>query len=140
MVVLSRAAMRGVVLFPMEKIRMADPYAWMTNALGTGSPMPTRESTTLTKTPGAPLASSIATAGTAVTVFAADAIATVADIVNPPAATEPLYIDFVATAAIGSATSIPLSPGQAYRISSPLSTAVTAVAATAGHSFVAVTF
>ncbi len=89
-------------------------------------------------TPAAPSASSIVTGGTAVTVFAAGVIENVADIINPPSASETLYIDFVTAAVAGSATSIPLSPGQAYRISGPITTAVSAVAATAGHAFVAV--
>lgn len=119
---------------------MADPYAWMTNACGTGTTMPVRQNPALPSTPIAPAASQIVTGGVAVTVFPARSIVTVADIINPPSATEPLYIDIVATAAAGSATSVPLAPGQAYRISGPIATAVTAVGATAGHSFVALSY
>ena len=91
-------------------------------------------------TPAAGAATSIATGGTAVVVFTAGSIVNVADIVNPPTATEVLYVDIVTTAAAGSATSIPLQPGQSYRVSAPIRTAVTAVAATAGHDFVAVRY
>ena len=92
----------------------------------------------LTSTPIGPLASSIAVANQAVVVFAPGTIQNVADILNPVTATEVLYVDIVGTAAAGSATSMALQPGQAYRVSVPITTAVTAVAATAGHSFVAV--
>jgi hypothetical protein len=91
-----------------------------------------------TSTPSGPLVSSIATGGVAVVVFAAGSISNVVDVVNPATATEYLYVDIVTSAVAGSATSIPLLPGQAYRVSGPISTAVTAVAATAGHAFVAV--
>ena len=91
-------------------------------------------------TPAGPLASTIATGGVAVTVFAAGSMTNVIDIINPPSATETLYVDIVATALAGAPTSIPLVPGQAYRVSGPISTAVTAVAATAGHAFVAVSY
>ena len=119
---------------------MTDPYAWMSNALGTGSQMPMRPTPPLASTPTGPVASQVATANVAVTVFAGGSIVNVADLINPSTANEPLYIDFVATAVAGSATSIPLQPGQAYRISGPLNTAVTAVAATAGHAFVALKY
>jgi hypothetical protein len=117
---------------------MSDPLAWMNNLLGTGSDMPVRSDPPQPSTPVGPLTSQIATANVAVTVFAAGSIAHVADIVNPSTATEPLYVDIVAPATAGSATSIPLIPGQAYRVSTPISTPVTAVAATAGHVFIAV--
>jgi hypothetical protein len=119
---------------------MSQPYAWMTNLLGTGSQSPVRMTPPLPSTPAAPLATQIVTANVPVTVFAAGSIVNVADILNPTSQTEPLYVDIVAPAAVGAPTSIPLQPGQAYRISAPVSTAVTAVAATAGHSFVAVTY
>ena len=85
-------------------------------------------------------ATSIVTGGVAVTVFATGSIVNAADIENPPTASEPLYIDIVTTASAGSATSFALSPGAAYRISGPITTAVTAVAATSGHAFVAVRY
>ena len=108
--------------------------------VGTGSQSPVRATPPLPTTPSGPLASQIATANVPVTVFAAGSIINVADIMNPPSQTEPLYVDVAAPAAAGAATSIPLLPGQAYRISTPVSTAVTVVAATAGHSFVAVSY
>lgn len=94
----------------------------------------------LATTPVVGLATSIVTGGVAVTVFAAGSIVDVADIVNPISSTEPLYVDLVHKASIGASSSIPLEPGQAYRVSGPITTAVTAVAATAGHSFVAVRY
>ena len=97
---------------------MSDPLAWMSNMLGTGSDAPVRTTPPLPGAPIGPLASQIATANVPVTVFAACSIVNVADIINP----------------------VPLLPGQAYRVSSPLRTPVTAVAATAGHSFVAVSY
>lgn len=96
--------------------------------------------------------SSIVAANTAVTVFAAGWMVSTnlvgeqyprfsaCDIVNPLTTSEPLYVDLVTTATIGGQTSIPLMPGQSYRISKALSGAVTAVAATAGHSFVTVCY
>lgn len=119
---------------------MPDPYAWMTNQFGAGTQTPVRATPPLPTIPAGPLAAQIATANVPVTVFAAGSIVNVADIMNPPNQTEPLYVDVVAPAAAGAATSIPLLPGQAYRVSAPVATAVTAVAATAGHSFVAVTY
>jgi hypothetical protein len=80
------------------------------------------------------------TGGTAVVVFPAGSIANVGDIANPPTATETLFIDVVTTAVAGSATSFPLQPGGFYRVSGPISTGVSAVAATAGHAFVAVRY
>ncbi len=80
----------------------------------------------------------IVTGGVAVTVMPAGWMVpnyAVCDIVNPAAATEPLYIDLVATALAGASTSLPLLPGMAYRISKPIGSAVSAVAATAGHAF-----
>jgi hypothetical protein len=112
----------------------------MTSAFGTGCDTPVRTSPPLPSTPSGPMKAQIATGNVAVTVFAAGSIVNVADIINPEGAGEPLYIDFVTTAVAGSATSIPLLPGQAYRISCPLTSAVTAVAATAGHGFVAVSY
>ena len=91
-------------------------------------------------TPVVGAATSIVTGGTAVTVFPAGSIVNVGDISNPVSATEPLYIDIVKTAVAGSATSFPLSPGGFYRVSGPIATAVSAVAATGGHAFVAVRY
>ena len=119
---------------------MPDPLAWMTNLPATGSDMPVRMDRPLPSTPVGPLAWQIATANVPVTVFAAGSIVNVADIVNPSTATEPLYVDIVGPAVAGSATSIPLLPGQAYRVSTPIVTAVSAFAATAGHSFVALRY
>ena len=119
---------------------MTDPLAWMTNLSGTGSDMPVRTDSPLPGTPTAPLAAQIVTANVPVTVFAAGSIVHVADVINPAGASEPLYVDIVGPAAVGSATSIPLLPGQAYRVSVPIASAVTAVAATAGHAFVAVRY
>lgn len=120
---------------------MSDSLAWMNNSMfGTGSEAPVRTFPPLPSTPKAPLASKVVTANVAVTVFAAGSIVNVADIVNPSTASEPLYLDVVAPATAGSATSVPLLPGQAYRVSTPITTAVTVVAATAGHGFVAVSY
>ncbi len=118
---------------------MSDSLAWMNNSLfGTGSETPVRTFPPLPSTPVAPLTSQVATANVPVTVFAAGSVVNVADVINPSTASEPLYLDIVAPAAIGSATSIPLLPGQAYRVSTPITTPITVVAATAGHAFVAV--
>ena len=119
---------------------MADPLAWMNNLTGSGSDSPVRTDPPRPSTPTGPLAAQVATANVPVTVFAAGSITHVAEIINPATASEPLYLDIVAPAVIGSATSIPLLPGQAYRVSTPITTAVSVVAATAGHSFVAVTY
>lgn len=90
--------------------------------------------------PIGPLHSVTTAANIPITVFPASGIVNVADIVNPSTASELLYVDFVAPAASGSATSIPLAAGQSYRISGPVGTPVTAVAATSGHAFVAVSY
>ena len=69
-------------------------------------------------TPTAGLVTTIATGGTAVTVFAAGSILNVADIQNPSTATETLYIDITGVPAVaGSGTAFGLAPGQSYRIS-----------------------
>ena len=119
---------------------MANPLAWMNNLNGSGTNSPVQADPPLATTPTGPLAAQVATANVPVTVFAAGSIVHVADIINPATASEPLYLDIVAPAVIGSATSIPLLPGQAYRVSTPITTAVSAVAATAGHSFIAVMY
>lgn len=90
-------------------------------------------------TPASPLNSVITEANTLVVVFDAYLIWNVADIINTNP-TETLYIDFVQDVEIGQATSIPILPGQSYRISHPISTRVTAVSTLVGHSFVAVRY
>ena len=65
-----------------------------------------------TSTPTGPLVSTIATGGVAVVVFAAGSMSNVIDIMNPPSATETLYVDVVATAVAGAPTSFPLEPGR----------------------------
>ena len=84
----------------------------------------------------APTTSAIATANMAVTVFRAGSLTHGCDIENTSSAT--LYIDFVATALAGAATSIALAPGGGgYHCPFPPTGAVTAVASTP-VSFVAV--
>ncbi len=73
-----------------------------------------------------PAAAAIATANVAVTVFTAGSVANGCDVVNTGAAI--LYLDFTTTAAAGSATSLPLQPGQSYHCPFALVGAVTAVA------------
>lgn len=91
-------------------------------------------------TPIGPLVSTIATGGVAVTVFDPSSIFNTADIINQATATETLYVDVVTTAVAGSETSIPIEPGQAYRITGTITTAVSVVAATSAHAFVAVRY
>ena len=91
-------------------------------------------------TPVVGAATSIVTGGTAVVVFPAGSIANVGDIANPPNASEVLYVDITTIAAAGSASSIPLMPGQSFHICGPLKTAVSAVSATGGHAFIAVRY
>jgi hypothetical protein len=90
--------------------------------------------------PIAPLANVVATANVPVVVFGPNGFPNYADILNPNTATEPLYVDIAAPAAAGQSTSLPLQPGQAYRVSKPTATPVTVVAATAGHAFEAVAY
>ena len=85
----------------------------------------------------APTASAITTANTAVTVFAAGSVSTGCDVVNTGSA--PLYLDFTTAAAIGSATSIPLQPGQAFHCPYPPVGDVSAVAAQP-QNFVAIKY
>lgn len=92
-------------------------------------------------TPGGALVSQVATGGTAVTLLAAGAMAahgwSVCDIVNPPGTTTALYVDFIGTATAGAATSIPIpAAGGTYRISRPISTAVSAVSSDSAHPVV----
>jgi hypothetical protein len=119
---------------------MIDPLRTLNSLLGSGSEIPFRPKPPGPTCPIGPLVGQVAAAHTAVTVFAAGCIRNVADIINPASANEILYVDFVTTAVAGAPTSIPLAPGQAYRISGPITTAVTAVAATAGHNFIAVSY
>lgn len=92
-------------------------------------------------TPAGPANATIVTGGVAVTVFPASTIARWATVENPPTATETLYVDFTANVATaGSSTAFALSPGQGFTIPGPLSTPVTAVAATSSHTFVAVRY
>ncbi len=90
-----------------------------------------------TVTYGGPTAFAVATANTAVTVFAAGTVATGCDFVNSGSSV--LYLDFTATAVAGSATAIPLQPGQSFHCPFPPSGAVSAVAATP-QSFVAIRY
>jgi hypothetical protein len=86
---------------------------------------------------GGPTAFAVATANTAVTVFAAGTVTTGCDFVNSGSGV--LYLDFTTTAVAGSATAIPLQPGQAFHCPYPPSGAVSAVAATP-QSFVAIRY
>ena len=85
----------------------------------------------------APTTAAIANANTPVTVFAAGTVSTGCDFVNTGAAV--LYLDLTAVASAGSATSIPLQPGQSFHCPYPPLGAVTAVAAQP-QSFVAVRY
>lgn len=85
----------------------------------------------------APAISGIAVANVPVTVFAAGSVQTGCDVVNTGTTT--LYIDLTTTAAIGSATSLPLLPGQAFHCPYPPSGGISAVA-TAAQPFVAIRY
>jgi hypothetical protein len=113
---------------------MVGPLNWMQQPWATG----TGNGAAGPSGPIAPLSTVVATANVAVTVFGPNGFPNYADILNPASATEPLYVDIVAPAAAGQGTSLMLQPGQAYRVSNPVATPVTAVAATAGHAFEAV--
>jgi hypothetical protein len=86
---------------------------------------------------GGPTAFAVTTANIAVTVFAAGGVATGCDFVNSGSAV--LYLDFTTTAVAGSATAIPLQPGQSFHCPYPPAGAVSAVAATP-QSFVAIRY
>jgi len=91
--------------------------------------------------PVAGLATTIATGGTAVTVFNASTIQNGFYIQNPSTATEVLFVDLTgATAVAGSGTAIGLVAGAALQLEQPVVTKVTAVAATSAHAFVAVRY
>ena len=85
----------------------------------------------------APALSAVATANTPVTVFAAGSVATGCDFVNTGSSV--LYLDLTALASAGSATSLPLQPGQSFHCPYPPLGAVTAVAAQP-QSFVAIRY
>ena len=85
----------------------------------------------------APASATIVAANVPVTVFPAGSIATGCDIINT--GTMVLYIDLTTKAMAGSATSIPLQPGQAFHCPYPPAGAVTAVAAQQ-QPFVAVSY
>ena len=84
-----------------------------------------------------PSATAITVANTAVTIFAAGTVPTGCDFVNTGSAV--LYLDFTASALAGSATSIPLQPGQSFHCPYPPLGSVTAVAAQA-QAFVAIRY
>jgi hypothetical protein len=84
-----------------------------------------------------PVASSVPAPNVAVTVFAAGSVTTGCDFVN--SGTGVLYLDLTTTAVIGSATSIPLQPGQSFHCPYPPAGAVSAIAAQA-QSFVAIRY
>lgn len=84
-----------------------------------------------------PASAAIVTANTAVTVFPAGTVPTGCDIVN--SGTGVLYLDFTGPAVIGSATALPLQPGQAFHCPFPPTGAVSATAA-AAQTFVAIRY
>lgn len=90
-------------------------------------------------TPAAPASFAIVTGGTPVTVFAPNSIATGAVIKNPTGAVETLYIDIVNAAQTAdpgtNGTTMGIAPGATFIVPGPLTTAVTANAATSGHAF-----
>lgn len=96
-------------------------------------------------TPTAGLAHAVVTANTAVTVFSSGTIVNGAYITNPVSAATPLFVNPVTTATVPATpgatdgTTIELAPGQTFT-TGPTIVAVTANAATAGHSFVAVRY
>ena len=85
----------------------------------------------------APVASAIATANVAVTVFTAGSVQTGCDFINTGTAV--LYVDLTTTAASGSATAIPLQPGQSFHCPYAPLGAVSAVAAQP-QAFVAIRY
>lgn len=85
----------------------------------------------------APASAAIVTANIAVTVFPAGTVSTGCDIVN--SGTGVLYLDFTGPAVIGSATALPLQPGQAFHCPFPPTGAVSATAA-AAQTFVAIRY
>jgi hypothetical protein len=101
----------------------------------TAGPCPISKPTTVTY--GGPATFAVTTANTAVTVFAAGAVATGCDVVNTGAGV--LYLDFTTTAVSGSGTALPLQPGQSFHCPYPPSGPVSAVAATP-QSFVAIRY
>lgn len=87
------------------------------------------------------LVTSVAAGGTAQVLFAANTIINYADVQNP-SASEILYIDFTgATAVAGSGTAIAIpANNSSYRISGPITTPVSVVAATTAHAIVSVRY
>ena len=79
----------------------------------------------------------IGTANTAVTVFLAGTVTTGCDFVNTGSGV--LYLDLTTTAVAGSATAVPLQPGQSFHCPYPPTGNVSAVAATP-QSFVAIRY
>jgi hypothetical protein len=86
---------------------------------------------------GAPMAAAVATANVPVTIFPAGSVPTGCDFVNTGSTV--LFLDFTTTANAGSATSIPLQPGQSFHCPYPPTGAVTAVASQA-QPFVAIRY
>ena len=80
----------------------------------------------------------IATGGTSQTILAANSARTAWEIQNPPTATENLCFNFTSAASLTSA-SICLAPGAIYSEAHGFvsTEAITAIAATTGHAFVA---
>lgn len=85
----------------------------------------------------APAVAAVATANVAVTVFPSGSVATGCDIVNTGSSV--LYLDFTTTAVAGSATSLPLQPGQSFHCPYAPTNALSAVAGQQ-QSFVAVRY
>jgi hypothetical protein len=91
---------------------------------------------------GAANAITVATGGTAVTPFPVGWAPKGGVITNPDSATEPLFVDWFATAGTASpgpnGTTQLLEPGSSLVVPAGLQRAVTVNAATAGHAFVAI--
>ena len=103
----------------------------------TANPVPTCNTPS---TPSAAYATHVATANQAIIVFPAGSIANYAYVYNPPSAPGILYIDIVTTAAYANNTTFPLSPGVGFELIRGITTAFTAISATAGHTFIAVRY
>jgi hypothetical protein len=101
----------------------------------TAGPCPINKPTTVTY--GGPTNYTVAAANTAVTVFPAGAVTTGCDLINT--GTGVLYLDFTTTAVAGSATAMPLQPGQSFHCPYPPTGPVSVVAA-APQSFVAIRY
>jgi hypothetical protein len=140
----------AVLLLPVQAFAqsMASSYATQDGRVGTvviacpsqdgsytAGPCPMSKPGAVSYAP--PAASSILAPNIAVTVFAAGSVATGCDFINSGSGT--LYVDLTTTAVIGSATSIPLQPGQSFHCPYPPTGAVSAIAAQA-QSFVAIRY